>query len=123
MKHTSILRRMAVTILRSESLMIHPRPGVIGANLINTIEIKGLMETATEKTRLIRTAESKDSSLQPKTREEERRAEKQREAAQARMEASEASLALKMIRDLKVAPLNTTKASTVELGGTIDYAA
>ena len=112
-----------MTILRSESLMIHPRPGVIGANLINTIEIKGLMETATEKTRLIRTAESKDSNLQPKTREEERRAEKQREADQARREASEASLALKMIRDLKVAPLNTTKASTVELGGTIDYVA
>ena len=107
-----------MTILRSESLMIHPRPGVIGANLINTIEIKGLTETATAEMRHIRTAESKDSSLQPKTREEERRAD-----ALARQEASEASLALKMIRDLKVAPLNTTKASTVELGGTIDYVA
>ena len=59
-------------MIRSENSMIHPRPGPIGLNSINTIETKVRMETVTERMRHIKTDESKDLNLRPKTKEEEK---------------------------------------------------
>ena len=97
--------------------MIHPRPGPIGLNSINTIETKVLMETATEKTRRIKAAESKDLNLRPRTKEEERKAESPEEAAN--LVSSELMLALQIIQSLKVPPLLLEE----NAGGTIDYVA
>ena len=62
-------------MIGSENSMIHQRPGPIGLNSINTIETKALMETGTERMRHIKTDESKDLNLRPRTNPEEKKVE------------------------------------------------
>ena len=111
-------------MIRSENSMIHPRPGPIGLNSINTIETKVLMETATEKTRRIKAAESKDLNLRPRTNPEEKKVENPEERDN-RGQAAEPMLALRLIKDLKAPSIFLEQHAILEQngGGTIDYVA
>ena len=104
-------------MIGSENSMIHQRPGPIGLNSINTIETKARMETVTERMRHIKTDESKDLNLRPRTKEEEKKAESPEEAAN--LVSSELMLALQIIQSLKVPPLLLEE----NAGATIDYVA
>jgi len=109
-------------MIRSENSMIHPRPGPIGLNSINTIETKVRMETVTERMRHIKTDESKDLNLRPKTKEEEKKAENPKEMDN-RGQAAEPMLALRLIKDLKAPSIFLEQHAVLEqnAGGTIDY--
>jgi hypothetical protein len=113
------------------SSMIHPRPGPIGLNSINTIETKARMETQTERMRAIRTEESKDLNLQQRTREEERRAENPnlKKVSEHSETGSIPAIALQLIKDLEINPLHNKddvyKVGTIDAVpvGAIDYIA